>query len=112
MAVGARVAPIARAAQRGLANPWRLPALHSPFGETEKGISACPGPQTTRAITHALHPAATVLATIRNARFFEVEFVFNTTARFVADLAVAPELINEFALGIDPLGLDLCGPTQ
>src|SRR5207253_459498 len=22
---------------RGLANPWRLPTLHSPFGETEKG---------------------------------------------------------------------------
>src|SRR5258708_35136200 len=101
--------PIARAAQRGLANPWRLPALHSPFGETEKGISACPGPQTTRAMTHALHPAATVLATIGDARFFEVEFVFNTTARFVGDLAVAQELINEFALGIDQLGLDLGG---
>src|ERR1043165_3426313 len=26
-----------RLPMRGLANPWRLPALHSPFGETEKG---------------------------------------------------------------------------
>src|SRR3954452_4312809 len=27
----------ARLPPRGLANPWRLSALHSPFGETEKG---------------------------------------------------------------------------
>jgi hypothetical protein len=27
---------------RGLASPWRLPALHSPFGETEKGTPAHP----------------------------------------------------------------------
>jgi predicted DsbA family dithiol-disulfide isomerase len=28
----------------GLANPWRLPALHSPHGDKEKGTTACPGP--------------------------------------------------------------------
>src|SRR6187551_2151605 len=45
--------PIARAAQRGFANPWRLPALHSPFGETENGNRPTPGLQTTGAMTHA-----------------------------------------------------------
>lgn len=40
--------PIARAVQRGLASPWRLPALHSPYGETEKGTGA-PAPSKNRA---------------------------------------------------------------
>jgi len=31
--------------------PWRLPALHSPFGETEKGKQAYPAPSTTGAMT-------------------------------------------------------------
>ena len=35
---GASGSPIARGAQRGLANPWRLPALHfSPAGERKTG---------------------------------------------------------------------------
>ena len=46
---GARGRPIARAAQRGLASPWRLPALHSPFRGTEKGNRPTPRLQRTGA---------------------------------------------------------------
>ena len=41
--------PIARAVQRGLANPWRLPALHSLFGGEEKGTPARPRRPNNRA---------------------------------------------------------------
>src|ERR1043165_3151878 len=34
---------------RGLANPWRLPALHSPFGETEKGTGGARAETNNRA---------------------------------------------------------------
>src|SRR5581483_1536499 len=34
--------PIARLGQRGLASPWRLPALHPPLGERKKGKQASP----------------------------------------------------------------------
>jgi hypothetical protein len=43
--------PLRRAAayvigrQRGLANPWRLPALHSRLGGEEKWATALPAPQ-------------------------------------------------------------------
>src|SRR5581483_6650685 len=42
------VPPDRKGGQRGLASPWRLPALHSPFGETEKGTPAYPGPSRMR----------------------------------------------------------------
>jgi hypothetical protein len=43
--------PIARAAQRGLANPWRLPALHSLRGK-EKGFGLPGADQRMRAMMH------------------------------------------------------------
>src|ERR1700686_4056237 len=47
MAVGAwRVAP--NPPKGAAPAPWRLPALHSPFGETEKGKPACPAPSKNR----------------------------------------------------------------
>ena len=53
-----------------------------------------------------VHPAAAVLAAIGDARFFQVQLVFDAAARFVGDLALAQQLIDEFALGIDQLLLE------
>jgi hypothetical protein len=38
---------------RGLASPWRLPALHPPFGETEKGTPGAPGAVNLGPMTRA-----------------------------------------------------------
>src|SRR5690349_9881265 len=50
---GARGGPIARdPPTRGLANPWRLPALHSPSGERKKGHRPPRADQRTGAMAH------------------------------------------------------------
>jgi len=47
-AVGARRTPVSGPSKGASQAPWRLPALHSPFGEG-KGTTARPAPQTNRA---------------------------------------------------------------
>src|SRR6185312_14922254 len=50
---GARTAPHLGGPEEGLAQPsWRLPALHSPFGEKEKGTGLPGADQRTRAPSH------------------------------------------------------------
>ena len=54
-----------------------------------------------------LHPAAAAVRAIGDARFFQVQFVFDAPARFVGDLAVAQQLVDELALGVDQFVLDV-----
>ena len=57
------------------------------------------------AVRSRLHPAAAVLAAIGDPRFLQVQLVFDAAARFVGDLAVTQQLVDEFAFGVDQLGL-------
>ena len=56
-----------------------------------------------------LHPSAAIGRAIGDAGFFQIQFVFDAPSRFVGDLAVAQQFINEIAFGLDQLGLDLGG---
>src|SRR6185437_11137761 len=56
-----------------------------------------------------LHPPAAIARAIGDAGFFQVQFVLDAPSRFVGDLAVAQQPVDEIALSFDQLGLDLGG---